>query len=101
MPTDWLGLLPILILAGGGSLVFCAGAFWRRPPSWLLFALALLTAGAAGAAAAALTPAGATFAGLLDLGGYARFFTLLFMVITVLTALFLRQYARDPGLCRR
>ncbi len=97
MPTDWLGLVPILLLAGGGSLVFCAGAFWRRAPSWLLFALTLLTAGAAGAAAAALTPAGATFAGLLDLGGYARFFTLLFMVITILTALFLRQYAGTRG----
>ena len=97
MPTDWLGLIPVLILAGGGSLVFCAGAFWRRQPSWLLFALTLLAAGAAGAAAVALTPGGATSGDMLDLGGYARFFTSLFMVITVLTTLFLRQYARTRG----
>ena len=97
MPTDWLGLIPVLILAGGGSLVFCAGAFWRRQPCWLLFALTLLAAGAAGTAAGALTPGGATSGGMLDLGGYARFFTLLLMVITVLTALFLRQYAGTRG----
>jgi NADH-quinone oxidoreductase subunit N len=97
MPTHWLGLIPVLILACGGSLVFCAGAFWRRQPSWLLFALTLLAAGAAGAAAVALTPGGATSGGMLDLGAYARFFTSLFMVITVLTTLFLRQYARTRG----
>ena len=34
---------------------------------------------------------------MLDLGGYARFFTCLFMVITLLTCLFLRQYARARG----
>ncbi len=97
MPTDWLGLIPVLILSGGGFLVFCAGAFWRRQPSWLLFALTLLAAGSAGVAAAALTPGGASSEGMLDLGGYARFFTFLFMVITVLTTLFLRQYAGTRG----
>ena len=51
MPTDWAGLLPVLILAGGGTLIFCAGAFWRRLPGGVLFALALLSAAAAGAAA--------------------------------------------------
>ncbi len=97
MPTDWLGLLPVLLLAGGGSLIFCAGAFWRRLPGGVLFALALLTAAAAGAAALVVTPAHPCSEGMLDLGGYARFFTCLFMVITILTTLFLRQYARVRG----
>ncbi|MGP7970525.1 MAG: NADH-quinone oxidoreductase subunit N [Desulfobaccales bacterium] len=97
MPSDWLGLIPIFILAGGGTLVFCAGAFWRRLPGGVLFALALISAAAAGAAALWITPANPTFEGMLDLGGYARFFTCLFMVITILTCLFLRQYARARG----
>ena len=97
MPSDWPGLIPIFILAGGGSLVFGAGAFWRRLPGGVLFALALISAGAAGAAALSIIPANPTFEGMLDLGGYARFFTCLFMVITILTCLFLRQYARARG----
>ena len=97
MPTDWPGLIPVLILAGGGSLIFCAGAFWRRQPRELLFALALLTAAAAGAAALMVTPGSPTSEGMLDLSGYARFFTCLFAAITALTILFLRQYARARG----
>ena len=97
MPTDWPGLLPVVILAGGGTLIFCAGAFWRRLPEGVLFALALLSAAAAGAAALWITPANPTSEGMLDLGGYARFFTCLFMLITLLTCLFLRQYARARG----
>jgi len=97
MPTDWPGLIPVFILAGGGTIVFCAGAFWRRLPGWWLFALALLTAAAAGGAALWVTPGHPTSEGMLDLGSYARFFTCLFMVITLLTCLFLQQYARARG----
>ncbi len=97
MPTDWPGLIPVVILAGGGSLIFCAGAFWRRLPGGVLFALALISAVAAGAAALWITPANPTSEGMLDLSGYARFFTCLFAAITGLTILFLRQYARVRG----
>lgn len=96
-PTDWAGLIPVLILAGGGTLIFCAGAFWRRLPGGVLFALALLSAAAAGAAALWITPANPASEGMLDLGGYARFFTFLFAAITLVTSLFLRQYARARG----
>lgn len=44
---------------------------------------------AAGVAALVVTLGSPTSEGMLDLGGYARFFTLLFMVITLLTCLFL------------
>ena len=96
-PTDWPGLLPVLILAGGGSLIFCAGAFWRRLPRELLFVMALLSAVAAGVAALWVTPGHPTSEGMLDLSGYARFFTCLFAGITAITILFLRQYARARG----
>ncbi len=94
MPIDWTGLLPILILAGGGTLIFLIGAFWRRRPAGTLFGLALLTAAAAGAASLLLPPQSPGLAGLLDLGSYSRFFTLLLMSITILTLLFLRQYSQ-------
>ena len=97
MPTDWLGLLPVLILAGGGSLIFCAGAFWQRLPGGVIFALALICAAAAGAAALMVTPGSPSAEGMLDLSGYARFFTCLFAAITAITTLFLRQYARVRG----
>ena len=97
MPTDWTGLSPILILAAGGTIVFGAGAFWRARPRELLFALALLTAVAAGAVALLITPLHATSEGLVDLGGYARYCTVLLMAIAGLSLLFVRQYAVARG----
>lgn len=97
MSTDWTGLAPILILSGGGTLIFLVGAFWRRRPDELLFALAVVTAAAAGGASLWLSPAGPSFEGMLDLGGYSRFFTLLIGFITLITLLFLRQYSLGHG----
>ena len=97
MPTDWTGLLPLLILAGGGTLTFLVGAFWRRRPAGVLFALALLTAGAAAAATLLLPSLGPGFEGMLDLGGYFRFFTSVLMFITIITLLFVRQYSVTHG----
>jgi NADH-quinone oxidoreductase subunit N len=96
MSTDWPGLLPLFLLAGGGVVIFCAGAFWRAPEG-VLFALALAGAAAAGAAALAAPPDFPTFRGMLDLGGYARYFTFLFAAITFLTILLVQRYARDRG----
>jgi NADH-quinone oxidoreductase subunit N len=97
MQADWLDILPVLILAGGGLLVLGAGAFLGRRPPWLLFALALATALAAGLAAVWMTPSGPAFLGMLDLGGYARFFDGLFMVITSLTLLLVHRYSQVRG----
>ncbi len=73
MPIDWVAILPYLFFAGGGTVIFCAGAFWRSGrPSELLFAVALLTAVAAGAAAALVSPGSPSFFGMLDLEGFAR-----------------------------
>ena len=97
MSIDWTGLLPFLILAGGGTLIFLVGAFWRRRPAGVLFALALVTAGAAAAATLALPSLGPGLEGLLDLGGYFRFFTSLLMFITIITLLFVRRYSLTHG----
>ena len=97
MSTDWTGLLPFLILAGGGTATFLVGAFWRRRAAGVLFALALLTAGAAAAATLLLPSPGPGLGDLLDLGGYFRFFTSVLMFITLITLLFVRRYSVTHG----
>jgi NADH-quinone oxidoreductase subunit N len=97
MSTDWTGLLPFLILAGGGTLILLVGAFWRRRPAGVLFALALVTAGTAAAATLLLPALAPGSESLLDLGGYFRFFTSLLLFITLLTLLFVRQYSLTHG----
>jgi NADH-quinone oxidoreductase subunit N len=97
MSIDWTGLLPLLILGGGGTLIFLVGAFWRRRPAGVLFGLALVTSGAAAAATLALPSLAPGSEGLLDLGGYFRFFTTLLMFITLTTLLFLRRYSLTHG----
>jgi NADH-quinone oxidoreductase subunit N len=94
MAMDWAAILPHLILAGGGTIIFLVGAFWRRRPGELLFALALLSAVAAGAAAILISPGAPSFQAVVDLGTFARYFTFLFAAITSLTLLLVRQYAR-------
>jgi NADH-quinone oxidoreductase subunit N len=95
--TDWIGLAPVLILAGGGTLIFLVGAFWRGRPQGLLFALALLTALAAGIVALLFPSANPSFEGLVDLRDYSRYFSILLMFITLITLLFVRQYSRARG----
>jgi len=97
MQAQWLDILPVVVLAGGGLMVFGAGAFLVRRPPWLLFTLALATALAAGLAAGLLTPASPTFIGMLDLEGFARYFGVLFMVITSLTLLLVYRYSQVRG----
>ncbi|MFZ5449480.1 MAG: NADH-quinone oxidoreductase subunit N [Thermodesulfobacteriota bacterium] len=96
MATDWISLLPFLSLAGGGTLIFLVGAFWQGRPQSLLFALALLTALAAGVVFL-LPYSNPGFEGMLDLDGYSRFFSLLLIFITLITLLFMRQYSLIRG----
>ena len=97
MQIHWLDILPLMILNAGGLMVFCAGAFLPRRPPWLLFWLSVLATLGAGAAAVLVTPTSPDFLGLLDLSGYARFFTILILVITFLTLLFLHRYSLERG----
>lgn len=92
-----LSLLPQICLAAGGLFIFCMGAFWRKRPRELLFVFALASAAAAGAAAVLTLPEGATYAGMVDTGAYARFFNVLFSFITLVTLLFSFRYAGARG----
>jgi len=92
MQPEWLPLLPFLFLAGGGTAVFCLGAFRSGQTPGLTFSAAILACIAA--AVAALLPLPAYhFVPFLDLDGYSRFYTVLFAAITGVTLLFSRQYA--------
>ena len=97
MQSDWLGIIPVMVLSGGGIVIFCVGAFWPRRPAGLLFALALLAVAATLAGAALIQPVAPSFVGLLGLGAYARYFTFLLAAITGLTLLLVRQYAWARG----
>ncbi len=96
MQSGWLVLLPQLFLAAGGLLIFCAGAFLKKRPEGLLFKLALVAVLCALVAAAIPWPAG-VFEGMADGGGYARFFSVLFSLITLLTLFISVHYARAKG----
>jgi NADH-quinone oxidoreductase subunit N len=99
MQPNWVDILPLILLAGGGFLVFCLGGFWKGRPQGLLFGVALATAIAAGAAAVLLKPAQLQFLKMVETGGYGRFFTFLLTLITTLSLLFSYQYVklRDIG----
>ena len=91
---DWLSILPHMILAGGGFLLFCIGAFWRPRSAGPLFATALIAVLLSGVGAALTSPQSAEFLGMLEVQGYGRFFTILIVGITALALLFVHQYAR-------
>ncbi len=56
MQLAWIDLLPQILLAGGGFLIFCLGGFWKKRPQGLLFGVALAVAIGSGAAALLLNP---------------------------------------------
>jgi NADH-quinone oxidoreductase subunit N len=98
MQPNWIDILPLLLLAAGGFLVFCLGGFWKKRPRGLLFGLALATAIAAATTALLVRTDQTQFLMMLETGGYGRFFTILLSLITVLSLLFSYQYAKIRGL---
>ena len=97
MQIHWLDILPLIILAAGGLVIFGAGAFLPRRPPWLLFGLSSLTALGAALAAILVAPTSADFLGMVDLGGYSRFFAILLLTVTLLTLLLLHHYSQVRG----
>jgi NADH-quinone oxidoreductase subunit N len=95
MENDWTAILPYLFIAGGGTLIFCTGAFWKRPPAAFLLMTAVVSVFCAGGSAAFLRSPHTLFMQVLDTGDFARYFTLIFSVITLITLLFSFQYARS------
>jgi NADH-quinone oxidoreductase subunit N len=94
MQPNWIDILPLLVLAGGGFFVFCIGGFWKKRPQELLFGLALAAAIAAGATTLLISPQQGHFLKMLETEGYGRFFTFLLSLITTLSLLFSYRYAK-------
>ncbi len=97
MQPTWVDILPLVLLAGGGFIVFCLGGFWKGRPHGLLFGMALATAIAAGAATLWFRPEQTQFLKMVETSGYGRFFTFLLTLITTLSLLFAYQYAKLRG----
>jgi len=98
MQPNWIDILPLLLLAGGGFLVFCLGGFWKKRPQGLLFGIALAAAVAAAATTILVRPDQTQFLKMLETGGYGRFFTFLLSLIITLSLLFSYQYGKLRGL---
>jgi len=94
MLSDWIVILPQIILGMGGFLILCVGAFWRRRPSGVLFGMALLFALASCIVGVVLKPPVETFVSMLDGSGYARFFTVLLSLIAIISVFFAYHYAK-------
>jgi NADH-quinone oxidoreductase subunit N len=97
MQILWLDILPLIILTAGGLAVLAVGAFRRRHSPRLLFGLSVLATLGAGLAAILTAPASPSFLGMVDLGGYSRFFTILLLAVTLITLLFLHCYSQGRG----
>jgi NADH-quinone oxidoreductase subunit N len=97
MPPNWTILLPHMILAAGGFLIWCAPIVNVRG-SVMLFWIAAAAAAGSGASALLCAAAGPSFQGMLDGSGYARYFQVLISAITLLTLFFSFRYTRLHGL---
>jgi NADH:ubiquinone oxidoreductase subunit 2 (subunit N) len=95
MHFSWLpDILPQLLIAGGGFLIFCAGAFPRKKPAELLFTMALCTVALTGMVTMVVEPHANHFLALLGVAAYDRFFIMLVLIITGLTLLFADYYSK-------
>ncbi len=97
MASDWLILIPYILLAGGGFFIFCAGIS-RRKASGLYFAVAVASVLAAAVFTLSYTPADTGFQAMIDAGAYARFFVVLVCLIALATLLFSFRYAALKGI---
>ena len=97
MDFQWTAITPHLLLAAGGFLIFCAGAFWAQRPAWFLFALAVVATAGCGLFVVTMRPDPVEFGGMVDGGNYARFFMVVVSLITLLTLFFSKAYANARG----
>jgi NADH-quinone oxidoreductase subunit N len=95
MQPELISLLPYILLAGGGTVIFSLGALRPGRSSGILFGLAVLICFGAGTAAAFLRPAPASFSDLLVLDPFSRFYMLLFAAITAIVLLYSWQYTQQ------
>ncbi len=97
MESMGIVILPEIILAAGGLLIFCVGAFRQRRSGSMLFFLTLIFLGGAIGAFVSVPLEGVFLDGMLDGGGYARLFSTLIASVAFLCVLFSSRYAKNRG----
>ncbi len=93
---DLLALLPILILAFGGTTILMAGAWYGEPRP--LIAGGILTALLAALAAGMVAPPTSEIAGLFSAGGYARFFTIFWSLLAAAGLMLADRFVAEKNL---
>lgn len=91
--ADLAALLPVLVLALGSAGVLLLSAWWPRRHFLLLIGIAIALAAAA--SAAFYTPPVAEIGRLYGAGPFARFFTVLWSLVAVITLLLSVRYAEE------
>ena len=94
MESTWIVIFPEILIAAGGLLIFCAGAFWPRRPEKLLSYLALIFLAGTILSSAFAPMAGMSLSGMLDSEGYARLFSTLIASIAFVTVLISFRYSK-------
>ena len=92
MQTEWIALLPFMLLAGGGILIFSLGALWTPRAPAVFFGPAILASIGAGIASAFIRSGPLPTTHLLNSDGFCRYYIVLFAVITTITLLISWRY---------
>ncbi len=93
--SDLYALLPVLVLIFGSTVLLMAGA-WRAAFSTMV-AYGILFSLAAAATAVFHTPGSHDVAGFFLIGGYSRFFSILWPIVAALTLTISFRYGADRG----
>lgn len=93
---DLLALLPVLVLAFGGTAILMTGAWYRDPRPLLTGGVATALIGAL--AAGMVPPPSVDIAGLFSAGGYGRFFTIFWALLAAAGLMVSARYVMEKGL---
>lgn len=97
-PTDLLHILPIIIVTVTALAILILEITIKRAEP-VVFIFSLIGLIAAGASAISLYPqSGTAFNEMVSIGGFASFFHVVFIVVTILTFLISRQYIERMGI---
>lgn len=97
-PTDLLHILPIIIVTVTALAILILEITIKRAEP-VVFAFSLIGLIAAGVSAISLYPqSGTAFNEMVSIGGFASFFHVAFIVVTILTFLISRQYIERMGI---
>ncbi len=92
MQSEPILLLPYILLAAGGTVIFSLGALRPGRSVGALFGLAVLFTIGSGIAAALLRPVSTPVDNLLSFDGFSRFYMMLFDAITAIVLLYSWRY---------